>query len=326
MPMKAAVVEQWGHPPVYTDQPEPLVRDGAVVATVEASALTNLTRGLMSGKHYASKEIDLPAIPGVDGVARLEDGTRVYAGAVKPYGMMAERTLVDPGGALVLPDDVDSITAAAIPNPGMSAWMSLEYAAAVSPGDNVLVLGATGVTGAIAVQLAKSAFGAGRVVVVGRDTARLDWLRTVGADDSIALKSESLSERVAALHAERPFDAVLDYLWGEPAEQTLTALASSHPAAHFHATRFVQIGSMAGMTIDLPAGILRSTGITLSGIGIGSVPPDVMARARTEALPRMFDMIAKGELHLRTQARPLADVERVWGAAEPAGTRVVLTP
>ena len=121
----------------------------------------------------------------------------------------------------------------------------------------MLVLGATGVTGSIAVQLAKSAFGAGRVVVAGRDTSRLDWLRTVGADDAIALKSEDLGARVGALHAERPFDAVLDYLWGEPAEQVLAALAATHPAAHYHATRFVQIGSMAGLTMTLPAGILR---------------------------------------------------------------------
>jgi len=324
--MKAAVVNDWGRTPVYTDHPEPEARDGAVVAAVEASALSNLTRGLVSGKHYASKEIQLPAIPGVDGVVRFEDGRRAYTGALSPHGMMAERTLVDPRAALVLPDGVDSVTAAAIPNPGISAWMSLEHAAAVSAGDHVLVLGATGVTGSMAVQLAKSVFGAGRVVVAGRDAARLQWLRDAGADDAIALGSEDLGARVAALHAERPFDAVLDYLWGEPAEQVLAALATSQLAAHYHATRFVQIGSMAGLTMSLPAGILRSAGITISGVGLGSVPPDVMARARTEALPRLFAMVATGDLQLRTQARPLADVEQVWTAAEPSGTRVVLTP
>jgi NADPH:quinone reductase-like Zn-dependent oxidoreductase len=324
--MKAAVVAQWGQVPVYTDHPEPESRDGAAVATVEASALTNLTRGLMSGKHYASREIRLPAIAGFDGVARLDDGRRVYTGALAPYGMMAERTLVSPAGAIELPDHVDSVTAAAIPNPGMSAWMALEYGAATKPGDHVLVLGATGVTGSIAVQLAKSAFGAGRVVVAGRDTTRLDWLRTVGADDAIALESEDLGARVGALHAERPFDAVFDYLWGEPAEAVLAALAGTHPAAHFQATRFVQIGSMAGLTMALPAGILRSTGITLCGIGLGSVPAEVMVRARTEALPRLFDMVATGRLHLRTQARPLAEVSAAWTEAEPSGTRVVLVP
>jgi len=324
--MKAAVVEEWGSPPVYAEFAEPVDREGAVVATVEASALTNLTRGLMSGNHYASKEIRLPVIPGVDGVARLADGRRVYTGALAPYGMMAERTVVDPGGVLVLPDEVDSVTAAAIPNPGVSAWMSLEHAAAVRPGDHVLVLGATGVTGSTAVQLAKAAFGAGRVVVAGRDTARLAWLRTAGADDAIALGSDDLTARVAALHAERPFDAVLDYLWGEPAERVLTALGTNELAARYHSTRFVQIGSMAGPTMNLQAGILRSAGITVSGVGLGSVPADLLARIRAEALPRMFAMVATGELQLRVEERKLADVARVWTATEPSGTRVVLTP
>ncbi|MEU0494901.1 zinc-binding alcohol dehydrogenase family protein [Mycobacterium sp. NPDC006124] len=324
--MKAAVVHEWGAAPIYSDQPEPEVVGGGVVATVEASALTNLTKGLMSGKHYASSQIRLPAIPGVDGVARLDDGTRVYTGALAPYGMMAERTLVDPQGAVVVPDHVDSVTAAAIPNPGVSAWMSLQHAAAVQLGDHVLVLGATGVTGSTAVQLAKSAFGAGRVVVAGRDTMRLQWLRTVGADDVITIGEEDLRARVAGLHAERPFDAVLDYLWGEPAEQVLAGLGAHQLAAPYHLTRFVQIGSMAGLNITLPAGILRSAGITVSGVGLGSAPPEVLAHIRSEALPRLFAMVADGELHLEVDAKPLADVERLWTAKEPSGTRVVLTP
>lgn len=324
--MKAAIVDAWGQPPVYADYPDPEARDGAVVATVEASALTNLTKGLMSGQHYASREISLPAIPGVDGVARLGDGRRVYTGAQAPYGMLAERTLINPHGAVELPDDIDSVTAAAVPNPGISAWTALEYSATVKPGDNVLVLGATGVTGSMAVQLAKSVFGAGTVVVAGRDTARLEWLRTVGADDAIVLGSDDLAQRVTAVHAGRPFDAVLDYLWGEPAATTLRAISVSHPSSHYHQTRFVQIGSMAGPTMDLDAGILRGTGILLSGLGFGSVPPEVMMRVRSEGLPRLFEMVARGDLQMRTQARPLADIGQAWTAAEPSGTRIVLTP
>lgn len=323
--MKAAVVTEWGEVPRYTDFPDPYPRDGAVVATVEASALTNLTRGLVSGNHYASKELQLPAVPGVDGVARLEDGRRVYTGALAPYGMMAERALISPYGAVDIPDGVDSVTAAAIPNPGVSSWTSLEYAAQVQPGSTVLVLGATGVTGSMAAQLAKTVFGAGSVVVAGRDVARLDWLRTVGADETIALGSGDLVGRVTQMHTAQPFDAVLDYLWGTPAEQVLEALSASHSSAHYHRTRFVQIGSMAGPDVTLPAGVLRGNGIEISGVGLGSVPPDVMVRIRTVALPRLFDMVASGELQLRTLARPLAEVEEAWTAGEPSGTRVVLT-
>lgn len=214
--MKAAVVHEWGQEPAYTDFPDPQPTGGAEVATVEASALTNLTRAVISGKHYSSKEITLPAIAGVDGVARLANGKRVYSGSLAPYGMMAERTVVYPAGAVEVPEHVDSVTAAAIPNPGISAWLALSHGAAVQPGQHVLVLGATGVTGSLAVQLAKSVFGAGQVTVAGRNAERLDWLRTVGADDAITLGSDDLTEAITARHGTRPFDTVLDYLWGSP--------------------------------------------------------------------------------------------------------------
>ncbi|HYB39302.1 MAG TPA: zinc-binding dehydrogenase [Mycobacterium sp.] len=324
--MKAAVIEALGRPPVYGDFPDPSERDGAVVATVEAAALTNLARGLVSGSHYASASLPLPSVAGVDGVARLADGRRVYSAAMSPYGMMAERTLIDPRTAVDVPDGLDAVTAAAVPNPGMSAWMSLEHAAQVRPEHHVLVLGATGVTGSLAVQLAKIAFGVARVVAVGRDPDRLEWLRGAGADDVIRLGSDDLRARVAAAHGDRPFDAVLDYLWGEPAEQVLAALSNQELLAAFHATRFVQVGSMAGAEIRLPAGIPRSAGITLSGLGPGSVPLEVLVRARTEALPRLFTMAAGGQLQLTTQRESLAHVEAVWTRREPSGTRVVFTP
>lgn len=324
--MKAALVTAWGNNPVYTDVPEPQPSDGAEVAAVEASALTNLTRALVSGKHYASKEIALPAIPGVDGVARLADGRRIYTGALRSSGMMAERALVEPRGGVEIPEHVDSVTAAALPNPGISAWTALSHAAAVKPGDHVLILGATGVTGSMAAQLAGTMFGAATVVAAGRNTERLEWLRSAGAQDTITLGQQDLGARVAEMHAQRPFDAVLDYLWGDPAAEVLTALAASHPAAHYHPTRFVQIGSMTGPTLPLDAGVLRGTGITLRGVGIGSVPPEVLGRARSEALPRLFTMVADGQLELHTQPRALADVAEVWAGGEPSGTRVVLTP
>lgn len=324
--MKAAVVTEWGQSPAYTDFADPQPGDGTVAATVEACALTNLTKALISGKHYASGTLRLPTIPGADGVARLDDGRRVYTGAVAPYGMMAERTLISDRGLVELPAGVDAVTAAAVPNPGISAWAALDFAAALQPGQNVLILGATGVTGSMAAQLATSVFGAGCVTVTGRDESRLQWLRTVGADEAINLGDADVSEQISSLHAERPFDAVLDYLWGDPATKALRALAAAHPAGHHRRTRFVQIGSMAGADIELPAAILRGTGITMSGVGIGSVPTEVMVRLRAEALPRLFDMVSTGAIELRTLTRPLAEVTDAWTTAEPSGTRVVLTP
>jgi NADPH:quinone reductase-like Zn-dependent oxidoreductase len=324
--MKAAVVEALGRPPVYTEFPEPTGRDGAVVVTVEAAAMTNLVRGLVSGSHYASSGLALPSVAGVDGVARLADGRLVYTGAISPYGTMAERTLIEPRAAVDVPDDLDAVTAAAAPNPGVSAWMSLQHSAQVRPEHHLLVLGATGVTGALAVQLAKTVFGVERVMAVGRDAARLEWLQSVGADDVIRLGSDDLHARVAAAHRDRPFDAVLDYLWGGPAEQVLAALSNDKLVAGFHATRFVQVGQMAGATITLPAGVLRSAGISLVGLGAGSVPLDVLIRARTEFVPQLFGMLAAGQLQLTTQRESLENVEAVWAQREPSGTRVVFTP
>ena len=102
--------------------------------------------------------------------------------------------------------------------------------------------------------------------------------------------------------------------------------AAAHSSTHFHATRFIQVGSMTGASISVDAATLRSTGITLQGVGIGSVPPEALLRARTEGLPRLFAMLEAGELQLTTVARPLADIENVWAAKEPSGTRIVITP
>ena len=288
--MKAAVIETLGRPPRYADFPDPQPADGAVVATVEAASLKNLDRGLVAGTHYGSASLPLPMVAGVDGVVRLDDGRLFYANARIPHGMMAERTLVDPTSSVELPAGIDPALAAAIPNPGLSAWFSLEYAAHFQPGQTVLILGATGVTGSVAVQLAKTHFGAGRVLAVGRNRERLDWLRTVGADDTIALDADS-AERLAAEHDSHPFDAVLDYLWGPPAEQVLAALGNSHLSTGYHPTRYVQVGAMAGPTIQLPAAILRSAGVHLLGVGLGSIPPEAQARVRTELLPALFAMV-----------------------------------
>jgi len=324
--MKAAIVTAFGAPPHYGEFPDPRPSDGLRTAEVVASSLKNLDRGLVSGKHYGSASLPLPFVPGVDGVARLDDGRLVYTQALPPHGLMAERTLVDLARAVELPAGVDPVTAAALPNSGLSAWFSLEYAANVGPDDSVLVLGATGVTGAVAVQLAKHRFGAGRVIAVGRNTERLDWLRSHGADDVIVLGSDDLAERVRAEHASHPFDAVLDYLWGPPAEQALGAIANNGLHGGYHATRFVQIGSMAGPDITLPSGVLRSAGVTLAGVGIGSVPAEAQARSNTELLPALFAMIADGTLTVNTTTAPLRDVEELWTAPEPSGTRTVLVP
>lgn len=281
-----------------------------MTGTVLAASLKNLDRSLVSGRHYGSSGLTPPFVPGVDGVVALPDGRRVYSSSVGTHGMMAERTIVDPSRMVALPSGVDDALAAAVPNPGLSAWFALEYAAQVQPGHSVLILGATGVTGRVAAQLAKRRFGAGRVVVAGRNGERLAELRRSSADDALII-GDDLTEQVASRHAEQPFDAVLDYLWGPVAERTLAALGNAGLTANYHSTRYVQIGAMAGDPISLPSAVLRSAGVTLTGVGFGSVPADAQTRASSEFVPELFAMAAAGDLEIDVARRPLADVETV---------------
>lgn len=324
--MQAAVIHTLGQPPRYEEFADPTPREGQVVSEVRAASIKQLDKSLVEGTHYGSASLPIPSVAGMDGVGVLPDGRRVYTGAVAPYGMMAERALVDPSWALTVPDAVDDALAAALPNPGMSAWFALDWRGALQAGESVLVLGATGVTGTLAVQLAKN-FGAGRVIAAGRNAERLAELRRLGADATVALTGpdDEITAAFTRVHTEQPVDLVLDYVWGRPAELLLAALTGSDLRAEAHRTRHLQIGDMAGSTITLDANTLRSAGIELYGQGGGSIPKEVLSRVPTEILPKLFDLAARGELTLPITSEPLADVETVWSEDQP-GRRIVLAP
>lgn len=329
--MRAAVVNTLGNPPRYADVDEPVATGEQVVAEVQAAAVKNIERLLVSGAHYGSGRLQPPAVVGLDAVVTLPDGRRVYTGATPPGGAMAERMVVDPTLVMEVPDSVDSASAAALPNAAVSAWFAMEYAGQVQPDQSVLVLGGTGVTGALAVQLAKHRFGASRVVAAGRNAERLRQLPGLGADTTVELDQPGdedgrVQAELRTLHAERPFDLVLDFLWGRPAEQALRTLANDDLAARFHRTRYVQIGEMAGATIELPAAALRSAGIELVGQGGGSVPQEAFGRVMTEILPALFQMLAEGSVTVDTQVRSLSEVTDVWMTPPPSGVRTVLAP
>ncbi|HLS62407.1 MAG TPA: zinc-binding alcohol dehydrogenase family protein [Ruania sp.] len=325
--MKAVVIDQLGGVPELREVPDPVAPEGGEVARVRAAAIKNIERMLVAGSHYGSGQMSLPAQVGLDAVVQLADGRRVYTGATPPAGAMAEYLAVRPEMVAEVPDGVPDAVAAALPNAAVSAWFSLEHAAGVQPGAAVLVLGATGVTGALAVQLAKHQFGAGQVTAVGRDEARLHSLADQGADRVIRIGDLSdLGEAVRAVHTDRPIDVVLDYVWGPPAEQVLGALGNEELAAGFHRTRYVQIGEGAGATIELPAAVLRSAGVELVGQGAGSVPKEAFARVLPEILPTLFELLDRGVLGVQTVERPLAGVADAWLEPTSSGVRTVLVP
>lgn len=319
--MRAAVLHTIGKPPRAEDFPEPTVGDGEVVLGVLAAAIKPVDRQVASGTHYASPK-KLPVICGTDGVGRLPDGTRVlFGGARAPYGAIAERAVVRRGFCFPLPENLGDETAAAIANPGVSAWLTIAHRARLAPGENVLVLGATGVTGKLAVKIAKL-LGAGRVVAAGRNAPALEFLLQHGADAAIQLDSpeNELADAFAREAGDKGFQVVIDYLWGRPTEIFLSAIARSEFAAITTETRLVQAGESAAPAITLPAAVLRSTPLTIMGTaGIPSL--EILA----DALQNVMTRAASGELCIEIERVELAKIESAWDR-DSRGRRVVVVP
>ena len=315
--MNAAVVNVLGQPPRYQTFPEPEADDGEVIIQVRAAGLHPIVKALASGSHYAGKG-EVPAVPGVDGVGALSNGSRVYfTFPRKPWGSMCERTVAPSSKCLPLPDGLDDLQAAAIANPGMSAWLSLKERAGVVAGETVLVSGATGVAGHLAIQVAKH-LGASRVIAAGRN---IEALAAEDVDSIIALDQPEDAVRDAfAAEAGKGIDVVIDYLWGRPTELLLEALAKGFSPGGARPTRLVEVGESAGKTITLPGSTLRSIDLKLMGSGFGSVPLDRVL----DAIPTLFSLAAAGTLRVATEPVPLADVEAAWSRVEK-GRRIVFT-
>jgi NADPH:quinone reductase-like Zn-dependent oxidoreductase len=316
--MKAAVVSGAGQTPVYGEFQEPVSGPEDYRIAVRAAAISQLARGRASGGHYSASG-RFPLVAGVDGVGRLDDGRRVYFVLPEaPYGSMAEIAAVPASRCLPLPDALDDVTAAAIANPGMSSWIALKERAHLKAGETVLINGATGISGRLGVQIAKY-LGAGKVIATGRNNQSLEQLKSLGADETISLveNENSLEERFGAAFT-RGVDVVLDYLWGESARQLLIAVAKN--SADGVPMRFVQVGSMSGDEIALPAKVLRASAIELIGSGFGSVPLDRLVNGIGELL---LAAVPAG-LEIAVSQIPLSHVEEAWADTSSA-TRTVLT-
>jgi NADPH:quinone reductase-like Zn-dependent oxidoreductase len=320
--MKAAVLHELGKPPRCEDFPEPSAGNGEVIMQVRAASLKAVDKQLAAGTHFASPR-ELPVICGTDGVGSLPDGTRVFFGGPRrPYGAMAQRTVVPAAFCFPVPDALDDATAAALPNPGVSALLSLRQRAKLAKGEKVLILGATGVTGKLAVQIAKR-LGAGRVIASGRNLQALEELRSLGADSTIQLDQPDgdLKKAFAQEAGEGGFDVVIDYVWGRPTEVLLSAITRPEFAVVNSETRLVEVGESAGPTIALSAAVLRSTALTILGTaGISS--RDVLVAAMHQVL----DWAAKGALQIETETLPLAEIEKVWRRPESGRRRLVVIP
>ncbi len=313
--MHAAVVRSFDQGPRYESFELPTGEPGVVV-DVLAAALSPRVRSSASGAHYTSSG-RLPLVPGIDGVGRRRDGQRIYfLAADEQFGTMAGQTLADPRLAIALPDTVSSSAIAAGMLPAISSWVALTKRAPIQPGQSVLVIGATGTSGQLAIQVARH-LGAGHVIAVGRNG---DALAKAGADQTVRLTGAAGdADAVAAVASE--VDIALDYLWGTVTSAVLPALCRRRQDES-RAVRWVLIGSVAGDEIALSSVMLRKRNLQILGSGQGAsstaemfgVAPDIVAA------------FAAGKLDVAARDVPLADVAAWWPRRAEAGERIVFVP
>lgn len=299
-----------GRPPRYDEFPSPPDREGAVRLRVSAAALSPLARTRVAGAHYSST-VPPPFVAGVDGVGLGDDGRRRYFFLPSPpYGAMEEEVVVAEAQTVFLPEGLDDAVAAVAANAGMSCWIPLTRLAPLRPGESVLVNGATGAAGRMAVQVARH-LGAAHVVATGRNPAKLEALEPLGADVRLPLDETDarLRDEVRRWARELRIGVVLDYLWGPSASALLAALGGPNAPRGPDRVRFVQIGAVSGDSISLPSAPLRSSGVEILGSGIGSSSPETTVAAIGEFLA------ALGREHFAVDFErfPLRDVERTWG-------------
>lgn len=301
--MKAAVVFDLNEGPIWADFTEPQPAAGYTLIDVRAAAISHVVKGRASGRHY-SFDGTLPFVVGIDGVGMTPDGQRVYfAFPSAPFGSMAQRAPVALQNCLPLPDALDDISAAAMANPGMSAWAALVKRAQFQAGETVLINGATGSAGQLAVQIARY-LGAKKIIATGRNTQALTAL---AADECINLTADeqTLNAQFAAASAGQ-IDVVVDYLWGRSAELLLPMLAKYTPGEK--PVRYVQVGSLAGADIALNGAVLRAAPLQLMGSGIGSLTmPQLLA-----ATGEMLQAAVPGHFTIATTPLPLRDVAAAW--------------
>ncbi len=301
--MKAAIVRDFGKSPAYGDFRDPIAGIGETIVRVNAAPLSPIVKALASGGHYTSSDT-ADFVPGVDGVGTDLQGRRVYFLFPKsPFGSMGELALVSDEMMVTVPDELSNTRAAAVATGGLASWVALTRRAPLQPGATVLVNGATGAAGSMAVQIARH-FGAGRIIAVGRNQTALDRLDVqsrIGLDGSadVALRAEF----------DLGVDVVLDFLWGEPASRVIAAATRNRGSRTGEPRmRYVQLGTAAGAEIPIRGDALRSSGLELLGSGIGSVAIRELIAGAGELLAATRE--AKFDLPVTTL--PLTAVTEAW--------------
>jgi NADPH:quinone reductase-like Zn-dependent oxidoreductase len=323
-PVAAAIVDAPGAEPRVGSVELPQRMPGTTLVSVSAAPLNPLDLLIASGSFHSARHED-PYVPGSECVGRVVEsdsfpvGSLVYAECkASPLtpGAFAERAIIPDDDLLPLPDGIDPVLAAAIGNSGVAAYIPLVEIANMQSGETVLILGATGAVGQLAVQIAHRQ-GAGRVIGVARDRVALDRLLTLGADAAVQLRAGESVDDLAVRLAEvtGPVDVVLDGLYGIPLEAAFRVCGQR--------ARVVNIGHSSAPTAELPAGLLRGKQITLTGFAGLHTP----LRDKRAALSWLWAKLAAGDLKIDANAVPLAGLPAAWKAQTGSShTKYVILP
>lgn len=307
--MRAAILHSVGAEPEVGEFDDPVPGDGHVVLDVALAGVNPIDIRLASGQLGQPR---VPSVVGLESVGTLDDGSRVYCGAsVPPFGSWAQRTLIDAARAFPVPDAVDDELALALGISGVAAWLPLEHQAKLRPDESVLVLGATGTVGRIAVQVA-NLLGAGRVVAAARDAAALAEVEQLGADATVVLGRGDDADALRQA-AGGGFDVVIDPLYGPPFEAALGATRLG--------ARLVTVGESAGPQAVVPFRALQ--GRTHIAHGNGHLAFELVR----DAYAKLSELAAAGRITVAIERFSLDDAAEAWRAqARSPHRKLVVEP
>ena len=305
--MRAAHIAELGGTPYVTDVGEHDA-GGREVVDVLAVALNPLDLAVAAGRFYGGHP-PLPYIPGCEAVVRTADGGRAHVFSdglgVARDGTLAVRATVAAERLVPIEEDVDDATAVVLGIAGIIGWDAV-VRGRVGPGDRVLVLGATGASGRVAVQRAKLC-GAERVVAAGRDVRKLERLRELGADEVVTMDGDV----AVACGGDGP-TVVIDPLWDGP---VTTAVEAAAPKA-----RIVHYGQSAGPEATLKSGTVRSKELELLGLSNFARTTEELRTSHHELLGH----VKSGRLQVDFETFPLEDVDEAW-RRQAAGAKAVVS-
>jgi NADPH2:quinone reductase len=321
--VRAALVHEYGSPPGLGELEELERPDGHAIVELLAAALNPADLAIASGRFPAGSP-PLPYVPGIEGVgrvvesARFAPGTRVWAMGrglgVARNGAFAERFAVSDDALTEVPEGADDVLAVAFATVGVAAWLPLSWLAPVRPDDVVLVLGATGAVGTVAVQSAKL-LGARRVIAAGRDAERLERAVSLGADAAVELDGDGLADRLVAAGDGAQPTLVFDLLWGPPIEAATAAAAAGARIAH--------VGQSAGPTATIASGYVRGKQLEILGYSNFTAPSDAVAKGYAEVVGHAVS----GRLRLDVETVPLDRIAEAWERqASRRDVKLVLVP